>query len=84
MRYYFNIIENTVNGENRSVPSAYDDRDSAMAKYHKTVGTDIASEQIIGYVAMVFDSKGGIVALDVWGTMEKYVAPVVPEEATEE
>lgn len=90
MRYYVNFIENTINGENRSVPKAYTDLDSAMAFYHKTMGSDISSEQVLGAQAMVWNSAGGIHINDTWGVMVTPPAPVEPEpevvetETTEE
>lgn len=71
MRYYVTVVEMTVNGENRSQPFAYDDKDKAMAKYHSIASQDITSESVIGYVALVWDSEGAIHVDDKWGTMEK-------------
>lgn len=81
MRYYVNFIQNTVNGENRSQPKAFNTKDEAMANYHQTMGRDIASESILGSQALVWNSAGGILVNDTWGVM---VNPPEPEPEVEE
>lgn len=69
MRFYVNAIENTVNGENRTQPKAYDNLDSAVAEYHRVMAQDIKSEQVLGCQILVWNSAGGIHVNDTWGVM---------------
>lgn len=83
MRFYVNFIENTVNGENRSQPKAYDNLDAAMAYYHQTMGRDISAETILGSQALVWNSAGGIHVNETWGVLVTPPAPPEPEPEPE-
>lgn len=82
MRFYVNAIENTVNGENRTVPKAYTDLTKALAEYHKIMAQDMNSEQILGCQILVWNSAGGIHVNDTWGVMITPPQPI--EEEIEE
>jgi len=84
MRFYVNFIENTVNGENRSQPKAYDNLDSAMAYYHQTMGRDISADTVLGAQALVWNSAGGIHINDTWGVLVTPPAPPEPEPEPED
>lgn len=83
MKFYVNVIENTINGENRTVPTAYDNLDSALGKYHSTMGRNISSDQVLGCQILVWNSAGGIHVNDTWGVMVTPPAPA-PEPEPEE
>ena len=84
MRFYVNAIENTINGENRTQPKAYDNLDSAVAEYHRVMAQDMKSEQVLGCQILVWNSAGGIHVNDTWGVMVNPPAPPTPEEPVEE
>lgn len=81
MRFYVNAIENTINGENRTVPKAYTDLTKALAEYHRLMAQDMTAEQVLGCQILVWNSAGGIHVNDTWGVM---ITPPQPQPIQEE
>lgn len=70
-RFYVNSIEMTINGENRTQPSAFNTKDEALAKYHSVMSKDMSSESIVGCIITVQDDNGLMIVNDKWGTMDR-------------
>lgn len=76
MRYYLVTIQynKEKEAENRTVPKAFDDVESAIAEFHTQMGKDMKNDTLGWALSIVFDSNGGIIR------DEKWVANVVEPE----
>lgn len=56
-------------GYKKSEVMDYTDKNSALAKFHTNLGTDLVDSTLSGGLCMVMNSDGGILAIDKWGTL---------------
>ena len=73
MHYYLYIREMTTSGANKTEGS-FTTLDAVKQAYHQRVATCLQPNDIIGYVAIVFDDNGWIYVNEKWGTMEQPTA----------
>lgn len=68
MRYYVTSIQHNkeADAENRSVPFAFDDYNSALQKFHSQLGADMNNTTLDWSVVIVWDSEGGIIRSEKW------------------
>ena len=86
MRYYVTSIQynKLAQAENRSVPFAFDDINSARQKFHDVLANDMKNPLLGWSVAFIFNSEGALVTSEKWEKVEEPVEPEVPETESEE
>ena len=82
MRFYvFSVQYNRIaEAENRTVPKAFNDLDSAVAEFHSQMAKDMKNDTLGWSLCMVINSLGGIYKNELWTRPEE---PVVDEEVAE-
>lgn len=80
MRFYVTAIQHNkeAQAENRSIPFAFDDLNSARQKFHEILSNDMKNPTLDWSVAFIFNSEGALI------TSEKWERPVEPEADVEE
>ena len=79
MRFYVTSIQHNMekDAENRSVPFAFDDINSARQKFHEILSNDMKNATLDWSVAFIFNSEGALI------TSEKWERPIEPNEVEE-
>lgn len=80
-RYYVMAVQHNKekNAENRTVPSAFDDRKQALQKFHEVLGNDMKNATLDWSVVYLLSNHGGIEQWERWEDPE----PEPAEEPTE-
>lgn len=72
IRYYVTAIQHNriSNAENRTVPFAFDDYNSAIQKFHAQLGSDMNNQTLDWSVVIVWDSDGRVLRTEKWTRTE--------------
>ena len=60
IKYYVVVVQQTPNGENRSVPKVYNTLTEATTEFHVQLGKDGNNTNVVESVCIIFDSNGMI------------------------
>ena len=71
MRYYLDFVKKSTSQEYLVPTRGYDTLDMALAKYHEEMKEAMSNENVFYAQAIVHDSEGGILVLDVYGSLEQ-------------
>lgn len=67
-RYYVMFVQHNKeqDAENRTVPSAYDDINAAVQKFHEQMGNDMKNATLDWSVGYITDNYGNIIRSERW------------------
>lgn len=80
-RFYVMFVQfnKDVNAENRTVPSAFDELNDAVQKFHEQMGKDMKNATLGWSVGYITDNFGNLVRSERW-TDEEWRKSQEPEE----
>lgn len=80
-RFYVMFVQfnKDVNAENRTVPSAFDELDDAVRKFHEQMGKDMKNGTLGWSVGYIVDNWGNLIRQERW-TDKEWRKSQEPEE----
>ena len=72
-RYYVLFVQHNqeAQAENRTAPSAFDDLNSAVQKFHEQMGKDMKNATLDWSVGTITDNFGNLIRSEYWTNIEE-------------
>lgn len=81
MKYFVFVTKNQNDGTTKKSVYEFDSLNEAKASFHKSLGVDMANKDLLGGMAIVINSDGGVHMSEAWNAEQ--IAAVVEEVAEE-
>lgn len=85
-RYYVMFVQHNqeAQAENRTVPSAFDDLNEAVQKFHEQLGKDMKNVTLDWSVGYILDNFGNLIRSENWSNIPEETPEETPEDIPEE